>query len=133
MARTRRRQGKAALFCASLQLALSFALTADLVLCRSASGHVAIESALSGDCCTSHGLPASVRESEHCRCIDTPLLDTPLDSRSKVVRALPGPPAALPGARSVAPPPLAGDGFTRTESRPPIESLAAIRSVVLLV
>lgn len=59
-----------------LQLALSFGLTFNLVVCRSTSGHVAIESGLS-DCCT--GAPSAddvaVAAGSECDgCTDTPLL-----------------------------------------------------------
>ena len=136
MGSTRRRYRAAAALCAVLQVALSFALTADLVLCRTASGHVEIESASAGDCCDSHELFDRLREAygaDDCGCVDTPLLQTPLDQRwqptgassalSHVVH--------LPATPLSAPPPI--DALVGLRPRPPLETLTAIRSVVLLV
>ena len=93
-----RRHRNVAVLCAALQLVLSFALTADLVLCQSAAGHVEVESAFSADCCTDHALPAGIRGAEAddaCGCIDTPLWRTPLDGRPKVTASISTRSAAL--------------------------------------
>ena len=137
---TLRRYRTAALLCAVLQVGLSFAFTANLVLCRTASGQVEIESATAGGCCSSHGILDRFREAlagatDDCGCVDTPLLQTPLDQRWQVTRAssahwhaVHGAPATIlpvPASRLV--------GLAAPQPRPPLESLTAIRSVVLLV
>ena len=131
-----RRYRKAAVLCAGLQLVLSFALTANLVLCQTSAGHVEIESAFSSECCTGHALPAGVRGAEAedaCGCIDTPLVRTPIDGRPKLVLSGPVPSpsllAVLPAVDQL-PARCAGDPPDIARAR---TVLAARRSVVLVV
>jgi hypothetical protein len=137
MGSTLRRYRAAAAVCAVLQVALSFALTADLVLCRTAAGHVEIESASAGDCCDSHGLFDRLREAygaDDCGCVDTPLLQTPLDQRWQPTGASSALSHAVHLPATLLPAPATRlEGLARLRPRPPLESLTAIRSVVLLV
>lgn len=126
------------LLVAALQLGLSFGLVLNLVVCRSASGHVAIESALT-DCCTNDPLSEPSRSllpsSECDGCTDTPLLQTVLQRDSGSNRGLLPPPrllsvgSPLPTLRP-APPTVA---VRSANGAPPALALSAHRSVVLLV
>jgi len=94
--RTRRRL--AAVLSVALQLALSFGITANLVLCTEASGDVAVESAFSAGCCDDHVLPEGARrlsQGDGCGCVDTPLLQSPVEARQRLEYAPPAP-HALP-------------------------------------
>jgi hypothetical protein len=82
----------------ALQLALSFGITANLVLCTEASGDVAVESAFSAGCCDDHVLPEGARrlsQGDGCGCVDTPLLQSPVEARQRLEYAPPAP-HALP-------------------------------------
>lgn len=81
-----RRHRLGAVLSAALQLALSFGLTANLVFCTDAAGHAAVESAYSADCCADHVLPEGVRRlagEDDCGCIDTPIFQSPVQSRQR--------------------------------------------------
>ena len=78
----------------ALQLALSFGITANLVLCTEASGDVAVESIFSADCCDDHVLPAGARrlsQGDGCGCVDTPILQSPVEARQRLEYAPPAP------------------------------------------
>lgn len=69
-----------------LQLTAGLAVAAQVVVCRAPSGHVAIESVLSGDCCPAadegprfHELQAQTCDG----CFDTPLLHAGFSTPSK--------------------------------------------------
>jgi hypothetical protein len=129
----------AALLGVALQLTVSVGVASSLVLCSSQDGHLAIESAFAGDCCSGHALPErgpSLR-APACDCIDTPLLRPALQGGAPRERMLRGAsaagaasvllaagptPAWLPGASLRVGAPIAGPG-----------PLAALRSVVLVV
>jgi hypothetical protein len=138
MRHARRRSRLAALLCAALHVGSSFALTADLVLCRTPSGHVEIESATSDGCCTAHGSPArfaGAPEADDCGCVDTPLLQRAIDQRGQVTRAASAPPHAVPVpyATPLSASPFPIDALAAARARPSAEALRTIRSVVLLV
>ena len=81
-----RRHRLGAALSAALQLALSFGLTANLVFCTDAAGHAAVESAYSADCCGDHVLPEGARRlagDEDCGCVDTPILQSPVEARQR--------------------------------------------------
>jgi hypothetical protein len=117
----------------ALQLALSFGVTADLVFCTEASGDVAVESVFSGDCCDDHALPEGARrvsQGDGCGCVDTPILQSPVEARQRPEYAPPSPhvlPAFLvPYPASVAAAPAHALGA-------PDRAPSVRRSVVLLV
>lgn len=87
------RHSLVAIASAALQLALSLGLTADLVVCTATSGHAAVESAYSADCCDDHLLPEGVRADDDCGCVDTPILQSPVEVRQKSEYAPPSPQA----------------------------------------
>lgn len=124
---------------AGLQLALSFAFTADLVFCTAASGHVAVESAYGADCCDDHILPDSAGRrggDEGCGCVDTPILQSPGEARQRSEYAPPSPqtrllPAFLAPHRAGAVP-TSGPILIR-RSCAPGQAPPSRRSVVLLV
>jgi hypothetical protein len=80
--RSRRRHPRATLALALLQLVLGLGAAADLVLCREASGAVAVESAFAGDCCPDHGVVPPAFGTASCECLDTPLLASAIEPRS---------------------------------------------------
>ena len=134
MRRTRRRI--VASLSVALQLALSFGVTANLVLCTEASGDVAVESAFSAGCCDDHVLPGSARRlsrSDGCGCVDTPILQSPVEARQRIEYAPPSPhvlpafvvpyPAESPASAAI---PTRGRGA-------PDGAPSVRRSVVLLV
>jgi hypothetical protein len=77
-----RRHRLGAALSAALQLALSFGLTANLVFCTDATGHAAVESAYSAECCGDHVLPGGAGD-EDCGCVDTPILHSPVEARQR--------------------------------------------------
>ncbi len=81
---TRRRVPTTAVLSMALQLVVSFGITARLVLCHSPQGHVAVESSLGGDCCTSeYPAAAALGGIDACDgCTDTPLLRANVDRRT---------------------------------------------------
>jgi len=90
--RTRRRI--AAVLSVALQLVLSFGITANLVLCTEASGDVAVESVFSAGCCDDHVLPEGARslgQGDGCGCVDTPILQSPVEARQRLEYAPPSP------------------------------------------
>lgn len=128
------------LLAALLQASLSVGVASSLVLCTGADGHLAIESALAGDCCDAHGLPGRavrLRSVDACGCTDTPLLRPTLDARRPTEHA-----AALALAASAGPFCLATDAagvgcrvaarYTATRIPRPV-ALTALRTVVLVV
>jgi hypothetical protein len=130
------RHGVAAVFSAVLQLALSFCLTADLVLCSSAAGHVAVESAFSAECCNPHVLPEGLRAGDDCGCVDTPLFQSPVEVRSRLEHALASLQLVLLPAFArpvLACSPLTCSASPAHRSGPSEDALTARRSVVLLV
>jgi hypothetical protein len=132
--RTRRRI--AAVLSAALQLALSFGITANLVLCTEASGDVAVESAFSAGCCEDHLLPEGARrlsQGDGCGCVDTPILQSPVEARHRLEYAPPVP-HVLPSF--VAPYATERPPFAATLMRgpgAPDGAPSVRRSVVLLV
>lgn len=134
----RQAHSRVAFLVAALHLALSLGLGLNLVVCRSATRHVAVESSLN-DCCTNSAQPEPSRsllpDWECDGCTDTPLLQTVLqrDAPSNL-GALP-PPQLLcvgnsPPDLSLAPFVL---GVWLADSAPPDAALSARPSVVLLV
>ena len=129
---------RAALLVAALQVALSFGLALNLVICRSAGGHVEVESVFA-DCCTSSPLPEPSRSllpsSECDGCIDTPLLQTVLERDSGSNRGL----LSLPQLLSVSSPfptlsPARSTAAVRpAHGAPASVALSTRRFVVLLV
>jgi hypothetical protein len=123
-----------------LQVSLSVGVASSLVLCTGADGHLAIESALAGDCCDAHGLPeraVHLRSVDTCGCTDTPLVRPTLDARRPSEHT-----AALALAASVGPFCLATDPAgieCRVAARlaasriPPPVALTALRAIVLVV
>src|SRR5262249_6231950 len=98
-------------------------------------GSVSIESALSADCCTEHALPMGLRaHANTCGCIDTPLLQTPIERRPFRETSLTGSLRALPSmlAERASRPPVVGFPVSAALLRD-LHSLAARRTVVLLV
>lgn len=134
--RRRPRQRPSASLLAALQLVLGLAAAADLVICREASGEIAVESTLAGDCCPDHGAvpQATLGEAtERCRCVDTPLLASAVDVRPG--RDPLAPPVLLPllGSPPLAPvaqPCAAGSTDDRPRAGP---SRVTLSTVVLLV
>ena len=126
----------AASLSAALQLALSFGLTANLVLCTEASGHAAVESAYSADCCDDHVLPEGVRrvsEDEGCGCVDTPVLQSPVEMRQRLEYAPPAPQVPAFLAPDLARFRSKAGTAPVLRSSPPEWVLTVRRSVVLLV
>jgi hypothetical protein len=127
-----------AVLCAALQLALSLAVTADLVLCTEASGDVAVESAFSAECCDGHALPEGLRsklDRDDCGCTDRPLLQGPVEVRSRLEQPVDAPPLAV-GVVGASPDvgPLASTWSPSGRWSPAKASaLVARRSVVLIV
>lgn len=124
---------------AAVQLAVTFVAGLNLMVCRSADGHVAVESALAA-CCTGHG----AAERDHALipdrgcddCTDTPLLQVVL-SRGK---APDGPDrlAPAPCARVLSPRPPTLPWTARglplgARAAVPDLALSARRSIVFLV
>jgi hypothetical protein len=71
-----------------LQLTAGLAVAAQVVVCRTPSGHVAIETELS-DCCPGGGHPLHEVSSSACDgCVDTPLFHPGLLSTGKVTLGL---------------------------------------------
>lgn len=126
-----------AVFLGALQLLLSLGTAANLVFCSAASGHVAVESAFDADCCDrppwvdTFGL---VHAEDGCGCVDTPLLQSPVEPRSKssltqaVALAAFAPTGVIPGLE----PPRCRHAPGAEPTRVPPE-LNARRSVVLVV
>jgi hypothetical protein len=123
-----------------LQASLSVGVASSLVLCTGADGHLAIESALAGDCCDAHGLPeraARLRSVDACGCTDTPLLRPTLDGRRPAEHA-----AALALAASAGPfclvavppgvPCRVAARLAASRIPPPV-ALTALRAIVLVV
>lgn len=69
---------RAAVCLTALQLVLTVALSLNLIVCSSADGHVAVESALADDCCAGEhsAAPALSRGPECGGCTDVPLAKT---------------------------------------------------------
>jgi hypothetical protein len=128
-----RRHRLGAALSAALQLALSFGLTANLVFCTDAAGHAAVESAYSAECCGDHVLPGGAGAGdEDCGCVDTPILQSPVEARQRseyvpspaqglLAFLRPYPVAAAPQWRPI----------LRSPAFPGVASLS--RSVVLLI
>ncbi|HEV7733742.1 MAG TPA: hypothetical protein VGR62_16355 [Candidatus Binatia bacterium] len=133
-------QHRAAVFLAALQLALSLGLPLDLVLCSTARGHVAIESAVGDDCCPGHDDSATDRRSTSdpdCDgCTDTRISRTLLQRDASAAAHLVAPAHVL----IVALPPT-DSGFAARAGEPsgsgnapaPPIALSTRRSVVLVV
>lgn len=131
---------RAALFFAAIQLALGFGLSLNLVLCHSANGHVAIESAFADDCCTSYALPepgSSLLPSSDCGgCTDTPLLEAVLQRAAASDRGILPPPQLVSLGFCL---PSLGLAPSIVSVRPaegallPAVALSVRRSIVLLV
>ena len=109
-----------------LQLTAGLAVAAQLVVCRTPNGHVAIESELT-DCCPGGGDRLHELTSNACDgCVDTPLFQAGLSPAGKVTLGVasaspwlvPAPPARC--TVHLAPPPATGDSRPR-------------RTVVLLI
>lgn len=126
----------------ALQIALSFGLALNLVVCRGTGGHVAVESALS-DCCTGHapggpeqGSAQLVAADSDCDgCTDTPLLQTAIQrergSKDTLTR---GPRLLLVATRLTSLRPAPSVFVTRdTHGAPPAPLASVRRSVVLVV
>lgn len=129
-----RHRFRAVLF-AALQLGLSMGTAANLVFCSAASGHVAVESAFEADCCDRPPLTQTFSHADDgCGCVDTPLLQSPIESRSKGARLIVLLDATvLPSATSTSgSSPLATRIMGQHEPVPE-QRLAAHRSVVLLL
>jgi hypothetical protein len=129
-----RRHRLGAAVSAALQLALSFGLTANLVFCTDAAGHAAVESAYSADCCGDHVLPGGAGAGdEDCGCVDTPILQSPVETRQRSEYV---PPSAQGLLAFLCPYPAAS---TAPQRRPILRSPAFpgvashSRSVVLLI
>lgn len=135
---TRGRAHRRATLCVAVfQLALSLGL--GLVVCRTANGHVAIESALE-DCCPGDALPESSRSlaprSDCDGCTDTPLRQMGLQRTAASGReTVPAPELfSLGDPLSRCDPAAFALGVTRPDRAvaPPL-ALRARRSIVLLV
>jgi hypothetical protein len=119
-------------------MALSLGTAANLVFCSAASGHVAVESAFSADCCPQAPLAAAFgieHADDGCGCVDTPLLQNPIERRSRAGLSLPhghsvGSAAIVPAAAH-----YRCAACNRLTLRPPAveQRLASRRCVVLLV
>jgi hypothetical protein len=122
----------------ALQLALSFGLGANLVLCTDAGGHTAVESAYEADCCDDHVLPPGARSvagDDGCGCVDRPIVQAPADVRQRLESAAPSVIHPLPAsfaAHLVSPSLRCGPAPVRP-SRVPVGAATGLRSVVLLV
>ena len=116
----------AAVLGAALQLTASLAIAAGVVVCRTPSGHVAIESGLDRDCCgatVDHDLTASTCDG----CTDTPFVQASVSPSSKAVLDV-----AVMSRGFVAPVPT----WRVTVHTAPLRALdrsARDRSVVLLI
>jgi hypothetical protein len=135
---TQRTHNRTALLVAVLQLALSFGLGLNLVVCRSTDGHVAVESVLA-DCCASHPLREpgrSLSPSSDCDgCVDTPLVQTALQRDPGPPRGLLPPPESLSVGSPFPTLPLAPStvAVKPAHGAPAATALSTRRSVVLLV
>jgi hypothetical protein len=121
-----------------LQLALSFAFTADLVLCTEASGEVSVESAFSTECCDEHVVPKAARGQlgrDRCGCTDRPLLQSAVETRGRLDHSV-DQSRTVVGVASASPE-IGLSAFTRSSraypSPTPESTLIARRSVVLIV
>ena len=128
----------AALLGAVLQLTVSVGVASSLVLCSSPDGHLAIESAFAGDCCTGHTLPEAgpALRGPACDCIDTPLLRPTLQGAASRERMMRGAPMAVLSFLSPADPMpawLPGSTLRAGGTIVAPGTLAALRSVVLVV
>ena len=136
MRRTRNRL--VATLTVALQLALSFGLGANLVLCTEAGGHTSVESAYEADCCDDHVLPPGARGlsgDDGCGCVDRPIVQAPADVRQRLESAAPSIIHPLPAfltAHLVSPSLRSGSAPVRP-SRFPVGPAATLRAVVLLV
>jgi hypothetical protein len=131
-----RRHRSGAVFFVGLQLALSVGTAANLVFCSTASGHVAVESAFDADCCPRPPLAQTFgrfHADDDCGCIDTPLLQSPIEarSRSELLVSL-GTVVLAPVIEHVRPSPLALSAWA-SQALVPEQRLAVRRSVVLLL
>jgi hypothetical protein len=123
---------------AVLQMTLSLGTAANLVFCSAASGHVAVESAFSVDCCPRPPLAEAfgiVHADDTCGCVDTPLLQNPMEPRSRSGLSLPHEyPVTLSAVIPPAPHGRRAAGHGLTPSPPIVEQrMAARRFVVLLI
>ena len=109
-----------------LQLTAGLAAAAQVVVCRTPSGHVAIESDLS-DCCSSGGDSLHELSSSACDgCVDTPLFQAGLSPAGKAT--LGPPPASRWSALA-----LAGAPLVCRALAPPSGADRPDRTVVLLI
>lgn len=127
-----------AVFFALLQVAVTLGTAANLVFCSTASGHVAVESAFDEDCCPEpplFGAFSIVGADDHCGCVDTPLLQSPVEARSRLALWVPqAHSGVLPGFAALDLAGASSDNGARTDHPLTPEQLrAARRSVVLLV
>jgi hypothetical protein len=126
-----------AVFFALLQVTVTLGTAANLVFCSTASGHVAVESAFDEDCCAQPPLLDAfgiVHADDHCGCVDTPLLQSPVEARKLALWVPLAHSGVLPGFAALDLAGSSSDNRTRTD-RPltPEQLRAARRSVVLLV
>ena len=134
----RTRHSFVAPFAVALQLALSFGLGANLVLCTDAGGHTAVESAYEADCCDDHVLPPGARSlqgDEGCGCVDRPIVQAPADVRQRLESTAPSlghPLPAFLAAHLVSPSLRPGVAPVRP-SPASVGAATGLRSVVLLV
>ena len=126
----------AAVLVALLQLAVSLGTAANLVFCSTASGHVAVESAFDADCCDRPPLTQTFgrgRADDDCGCIDTPLLQNPVEPRSKSTQLSAHFDAIVALPVDVATASLQHAAVPLQQALPPEQRLTARRSVVLLL
>jgi hypothetical protein len=127
----------AAWLCLALHLCASLGVSSLLVLCVGSSGHLAIESRFSDDCCEDHVAENAVSQLaavDACRCTDSSVLQPAVGSRSDDDRGAPASIVVLGAAAPHAGPilPHTARRFAGTDPpRPP--SVTALRSVVLVV
>jgi hypothetical protein len=116
----------AALLAVMLQLTAGLAAAAQVVVCRTPSGHVAIESELN-DCCPGGGDRLHELSSNACDgCVDTPLFQAGIASVGKVTLG-----AVAVSPWSVSPP--AGHSALRFPLAPPTGASRRGRTVILLI
>jgi len=138
---TRARYKRGAVFAAGIQLVLSFALSLNLVVCSSATGHVAVESAFD-DCCSGHAVSDSIGSRAHSQedcggCTDRPLVETLLQRETRCDRSPLAPPQLMAPSMGAtefqsASPAIYTVGL-RQRATSQSGELTARRSIVLLV
>lgn len=130
---------RAAVGLTALQLGLALALSLNLVVCRAADGHVAVESALADDCCADarSAAPVVSRIPECGGCTDVPLANALIQRNESTDRTASARPVVwtslLPPPVSAASHPLPADSPHVRAVTPAAAVLDALRVVVLVV